>query len=330
MAMFHADADIAFDFEVKDVIPLDDGYQVLSNDHAVRGNSVVVANGLSEPATRPFALGRGNERIILGDDFISTRFAGGALDDRIRDQRVAVVGAGDTANCVIEYLLPMVYPHQHYGFPEEAPLLPRSVVWIGQQATDVKEFFFRNKQRYCHSGGVIEFFWDGDTPFDLSEDVWQRARARIECIADKLVSVMPHGGALKLSAGSRCLEIDLLIDCTGRSNPLSARLREQESEFVHGDIVLHGGQWDEVLEHFVSRPRTLNQRRLACKLRGERVFFVGSACPLDELIDDTEARNGSFMYQEQRTSLTNSKWSLEHTLPRTVALAQRFDEFATH
>ncbi|MEO0971886.1 MAG: SidA/IucD/PvdA family monooxygenase [Pseudomonadota bacterium] len=330
MTLFHADADIAFEFEVEDVTPRDGGYQVSGKDHAVWGRSVVVANGLSDPATGTYASEHPSERIVHGDDFIAARFAGDTLEDRVRDRRVAVVGAGDTANCVIEQLLPMVYPHQHYGFAEEAPFLPRSVAWIGQQATGVKEFFFQNKQRYCHSGGVIEFFWDGDTPFDLTEDVWRHARSRIECVAHKLTRVTPCGDALALSAGSRCLEIDLLIDCSGRSNPLSARLRQHESEFVQGDIVFHGGQWDEALEHFVSRPRKLQERRLACRLKGERVFFVGSACPLNELVDDAEARNGSFRYQEQRASLTNSKWSLEHTLPRTVALAQRFDEYTAH
>ena len=45
------------------------------------------------------------------------------------------------------------------------------------------------------------------------------------------------------------------------------------------------------------------------------------------MIDDDEAKNGSLKYQEERTSLTNSKWSLEHTLPRTAAFAENYLEF---
>lgn len=120
----------------------------------------------------------------------------------------------------------------------------------------------------------------------------------------------------------------LVFDCTGRSNALSAKLPKREHEFIHGDIALCGGQWNAELEHFVALPGTLSKRRLACRLKGERIFFLGSAAPLEELIDNREARNGAFRYQEQRVSLTNSKWSLEHTLPRTVAFAERFTAFS--
>ena len=328
MVLFHADADIAFDFEVEDVSPVADRYTVSCVDQTVRASSVVVANGFGEPARSSFVVDRLTDRVIVGDDFIAARFAGSDLDERIRDKRVAVIGAGDTANCVMEHLLPLVYPHKSYGFPREAPFLPRSVVWIGQEAKDVKEFFFANKLRYCHSGGVIEFFWDGETPFDLSADIWRDARAQISCIPERLASVSSRESSLELTAGMERLECDLVIDCTGRSNPLSARLLQREYEFVHGDVVLYGGRWDEDSEQFVASPRSLDERRLACKLKGERIFFLGSACPLDELIGDDEARNGALRYQELRTSLTNSKWSLEHTLPRTVALAERFVELS--
>ena len=45
------------------------------------------------------------------------------------------------------------------------------------------------------------------------------------------------------------------------------------------------------------------------------------------MIDDEEAMNGSLQYQEERKSLTNSKWSLEHTLPRTIAFAENYKKF---
>ena len=117
-----------------------------------------------------------------------------------------------------------------------------------------------------------------------------------------------------------------MIDCTGRFNDLSATLLKDEHTFVEGDITLYGGKWDEDLGRFIVSPRLLEERKIACKLEGEKIFFLGSACPLGKLIDDDEARNGSLKYQEDRTSLTNSKWSLEHTLPRTVAFADKHQE----
>ncbi|MEO1170728.1 MAG: hypothetical protein AAFX94_01580 [Myxococcota bacterium] len=330
LVLFHADAEIAFGFDATAITRSGDGYLVDNLDQSVQARSVVIANGLGAPASSTFAKNGPSPRIFHGDEFIAAYFKDSQFPERLRDRRIAIAGAGDTANCVMECLLPLVYPHSTYGFPKEAPFLPSSVVWIGQQATDIQEYYFANKLRYCHSGGVIEFFWQGDTPFDLSARTWSEAKSRIECSADRLLSVEDTGESLELQAACVILRTrlrcDLLVDCTGRANPLSETLLQRSYEFVEGDITFYGGQWDDRLEHFVASPRLLRQRRIACRLAGERVFFLGSAGPLGELIDDSEARNGALLYQEQRTSLTNSKWSLEHTLPRTAAFAEKFVE----
>ena len=183
-----------------------------------------------------------------------------------------------------------------------------------------------NKSRYCHSGGVIEFFWNEETPFELSTEVWKKTKELIRCVPEKLSSLSHISNSLELKTDTKKLEVDLVIDCTGRFNDLSSNLFEEECDFVEGDITLYGGQWDEDLGRFIVSPRLLEARRIAYKIGGENIFFLGSACPLGKLIDDEEARNGSLKYQEDRTSLTNSKWSLEHTLPRTVAFADKHQE----
>ncbi|MEM6732056.1 MAG: FAD-dependent oxidoreductase, partial [Myxococcota bacterium] len=325
LVFLHSDADIAFGFPVEDVERVDDRYRVVSNDRNVEAKNIVVANGMGDPRKASFACDRHSERIVSGDDFIASSQSDASFADRIRDRRVSVVGAGDTANSVMECLLPLAYPHQRYGFPAESPFLPRSLQWIGQPAKDIQEYYFANKARYCHSGGVIEFFWDGDAPFELSKDVWSACKSKMERVPERLVSVKHTADGLELQTSTKSLQTDLVVDCTGRSNPLSARLLQAESEFIHGDVVFFGGQWDHMLDRFVVAPRVFENLRIACKLKGERVFLLGSACPLDELIDDDEARNGSLEYQAERSSLTNSKWSLEHTLPRTVAFAEKFE-----
>ena len=68
-------------------------------------------------------------------------------------------------------------------------------------------------------------------------------------------------------------------------------------------------------------------KRLACQIEGKNIFLIGSSCNLLELIEDNEAKNGSLKYQEQRKSLTNSKWSLKRTLPRTVSFAINHKDF---
>ena len=95
-------------------------------------------------------------------------------------------------------------------------------------------------------------------------------------------------------------------------------------DFIEADITLQGGHWDEDLERFIPAPRTLLSKRIAVQIKNKNIFFLGSAYPLEEIIEDSEAKNGSLKFQEERRSLTNSKWSLEHTLPRTVAFAKNY------
>ncbi|MEM6925995.1 MAG: hypothetical protein AAF602_03615 [Myxococcota bacterium] len=151
-----------------------------------------------------------------------------------------------------------------------------------------------------------------------------KAKERLRCVPERLLSVVHRCGALRLTTESETAAADLVIDCTGRVNALAERMQRRPYHFVEGDITFYGGRWDDALESFTATPQTLRRKRIAGQLTGERIFFLGSANPLGALIDDAEARDGSLMYQEERTSLTNSKWSLEHTLPRSVALAEQF------
>ncbi|MEM9074204.1 MAG: hypothetical protein AAGE52_37270 [Myxococcota bacterium] len=323
MLLFHADADILFGFEVEGIDATSVGYTLSANGQTIACQSVLVANGMGGPR-QSFASDRWSERVVGGDEFVASCYDDNEFLDRLRDERIAVVGAGDTANCVMEYLLPLTYPHCQYGSHWNDSFVPAQLYWFGQNATNVKEFYFANKQRYCYSGGVIEFFWDGESPFDLPADAWSRTKSVIRCVPDKLTSLSHREGALTLIAGDECFEVDKVVDCTGRFNSLSSRLLRSDYEFVEGDVALWGGQWDRELDQFVVSPRFLKGRRIACKLKGERVFLLGSACPLSEVIEDEEAMDGSLRHQESRTSITNSKWSLEHTLPRTVAFAEQY------
>lgn len=326
MTLFHADADILFDFEVENINKVDNKYSINFEHKTIKANNIVISNGMGGTRKNSFLKDISSKKIIFGDDFLSHCYEDKNFFEYIRDKRVAVVGAGDTANCVMEYLLPLVYPNYYYGFYREAPFFPKFVYWVGQSAKNIQDYFFANKSRYCHSGGIIEFFWDEETPFELSTEIWKKTKELIRCVPEKLFSLSHKGNSLELKTEIGQLEVDLVIDCTGRFNELSAKLLKDEHTFIEGHITLYGGQWDEELGRFIVSPRFLEERKIACKLEGENIFFLGSACPLDKLIEDDEARNGSLKYQEDRTSLTNSKWSLEHTLPRTVAFADKHQE----
>ena len=175
MILFHADVKIQFGFEVRDVIPWT-LYELESDERKIRAKCVVVCNGMGDPKTNAFASDRRSEKIMLGDDFLSQCSAGSPLAKSIGQMNLAVIGAGDTANCVMERILPLVYPSSEYGPSNACSSMPLSVVWIGQTARDIREFFFANKTRYAHAGGLIELFWDGDHPFELPLNTWRRAR----------------------------------------------------------------------------------------------------------------------------------------------------------
>ncbi|MEM1434265.1 MAG: hypothetical protein AAGG11_09445 [Pseudomonadota bacterium] len=326
MILFHADADILFGFGVDAVEKTSSGYAVSSKGRSIEASSVVLTNGMGEQGKDAFRQDKRSEQVVDGDAFISACARGGAICERLRNARIAVVGAGDTANCVMEHLLPLTYPNDRYPSFQKGPFLPSLVYWIGQNARNVQDYYFTNKQRYCHSGGIIEYFWDGEAPFDLPADAWKRTKALIRCIPHRLDSLTHGTEAIALSAGSVQIEADIVVDCTGRCNELSAALLQREHDFVRGDVSFHGGQWDDQQDRFVLSPRHLRNQRIACKIKDERIFLLGCACPMHELIDDQEALDGSLRHQEAKRSLTNSKFSLEHTLPRSVAFAERFDD----
>ena len=124
-------------------------YAMSSNERSVRGQSVVVANGMGEQKKDAFLRDTWSANIIDGDDFIASCHLDATFLEGMRDKTLAIIGAGDTGNCVMEYLLPLTYPNDNYASFRKGPFVPALVYWIGQNATTVQEFYFANKKRYC-------------------------------------------------------------------------------------------------------------------------------------------------------------------------------------
>ena len=145
MMLFHADADILFDFNVEGMEREGNAYAMSSNERSVRGQSVVVANGMGEQKKDAFLRDTWSANIIDGDDFIASCHRDASFLEGMRDKTLAIIGAGDTGNCVMEYLLPLTYPNDNYASFRKGPFVPALVYWIGQNATTVQEFYFANK-----------------------------------------------------------------------------------------------------------------------------------------------------------------------------------------
>lgn len=322
MVFFHSNADIVFDSAVSAVLRVDDTQEVVTPERCFRARQVIVSNGMGRQRTLDLS-GQASRDVIQGDDFISMCQDPGRVGHLIRDKRVAVVGGGDTANCVLEYLLPLVYPHNNYGIETNKTNLPVSIFWIGQRAEDIKEYYYENKSRYCHSGGLIELFWHGESPFGLPADLWRQSKKRIRCIPDKLRSIDSAQSHLQLTTESTSFAADLVINCVERRNALAEQYLNGEVQYINGDITFYGGQWHPKHHKFVVLPRTIEDARIAVKVEDQNIYLIGAACPLIDMIPDSEAKDGTLKYLDERQSLTNSKWSLEHVLPRTVAFASR-------
>lgn len=327
MIHFHADSEILFDFETNDIDSYKERYVLEFQNKRVRTKNVIIANGMGQSK---FDFARNEitaSELITGDDFIAKSFYDENYFNSIEGKRIAVVGDGDTANSVMEYLLPLVYPNFYYGFYRKSAFLPKFVYWVGQKASDIQQYYFQNKTRYCHSGGVIEFFWNEETPFELSTEVWRKTKDLIKCIPGKLKSINKIEKQLKLITDSEELKVDLVIDCSGRINPLVDKFKKENLDFLIGKIEFYGGHWCDLQDSFIAAPINYTKRRIACRVENKNIFFLGCAAPLEQLIDDDEALNGASKYSEKRKTLTNSKWSLEHTLPRTVAFAENYEKY---
>ena len=144
---------------------------------------------MGDPTRASFLSQASSEKVLFGDEFIAKCHNDEPFAKSLVDTKMAVIGDGDTANCVLEYILPTLYPNKRYGFYRADPELPKLVYWIGQEAKSLKEFYFTNKSRYGHAGGIIEIFWDGDTSLEMPEELWSESKKLMKLVPEKLVSL---------------------------------------------------------------------------------------------------------------------------------------------
>ena len=123
-------------------------YELESDERKIRAKCVVVCNGMGDPKTNAFASDRRSEKIMLGDDFLSQCSAGSPLAKSIGQMNLAVIGAGDTANCVMERILPLVYPSSEYG-PSTYVRQCRSPCGLVKQPATFEFFFITNAICSC-------------------------------------------------------------------------------------------------------------------------------------------------------------------------------------
>lgn len=143
MILFHSDANIVFNAEVNDITHRNNYYSVHSLAGEFLTKRVIIANGLGSPKKTTYINEKICKKFSSGDDFIIACHKDSNFLKTLKNKDIAIIGAGDTANCVMEYIMPTAYPNEPYGFYQETPSLPARVFWIGEKITDIKQFFLR-------------------------------------------------------------------------------------------------------------------------------------------------------------------------------------------
>ena len=141
MVLFHSDADILFNFDVKEITNEKKLRVISSKKEKIFSKNIILSNGMGANKKEPFKINRKSKKIISGDEFLSRSFKDKKFFEKIKKEKVAVIGAGDTANCVMEYLLPLVYPNYYYGFYRKDKFLPSFVYWFGKAPKTFKNIF---------------------------------------------------------------------------------------------------------------------------------------------------------------------------------------------
>lgn len=328
MIFFHADATILFEHEVKRISPKDSTLiQIDFKEKSLEASAVILAEGknkfLNDTLSHLPIYQTGDQFI---EEYIKNPMG---RRDTIKGKKIALIGDGDTANCVAEFLLPLIYPHVYYQLDFKNKPLPQKILWFGQKAKDVQDFYFKNKSRYCHSGALIEYFWNQESPFEISTEVWQKTKGMITLIPDKYQSyeLKNKNVLLKTLVKNKVKKylVDLIIDARGRHSPLfDASFSKASWQPLRGDITFHGGHWCEHHEKFIPSHLKKEDQIIALKHKRYPLYAMGMCLPWNQFIDSEEAKDGSLKYNEEKITLTNSKWSLEHILPRTQSFALIF------
>ncbi len=245
---------------------------------------------------------------------------------------VAVIGSGDSGNNVVEMLLGASMPGGNgpYRFHKRG-FKARRVLWFGQEARDENEFFFNNKGRYSYDGGLMHYF-----PRTSGRRPWLARRKGLQPVAAWAIRVRKEGdGYVIADEKGRERRVDHVIVAAGyrtRIHELFPGMPDLSRRGVSyhnlpygfssvtGDVTLANSLFDGAYRPV---PQILRDRRVALRWK-DGIYLVGPAAQGRLLVDDDDARSGS---QADRLklrikTLTGSKNSLEHMLPRTQAFAR--------
>lgn len=116
-----------------------------------RSKNLIFATGVGEPEL-PFSNGTTFEEFLLQTDM--TDYPISRWGDR-----VAVIGAGDSGSCVVEYLLGQG-PTTKYDTASSA--FPQRIVWFGQSCTTREQYMEGARSRYAGIGRYMPRFDDPD------------------------------------------------------------------------------------------------------------------------------------------------------------------------
>ncbi|MEM7589186.1 MAG: hypothetical protein AAF320_03370 [Myxococcota bacterium] len=324
MSHFLSPSSFAMGKQVQRIHRVKDGYEVeIEGMQSVTAKTVVVATGLGGANTLLASAAQQDwlqqqqqaalhcespaclPRVMAFDDFLrlNRRFKAGGhniLND-FHHKRVALIGAGDASNVVVEFLYGAAprsaYEHTH---PTKHP---EQLIWFGQQYTTYPQFFEYAKPRYRIA--FFENLIQHKRVYNGSDEAMD-----VDFVAtpNKVVQVAQEGqGGVQLTDSEGTVHtVDFAIVATGYTNQLLQVLdgvMDKESKGASPPFQALAGPTGSPMAY-----------QLINRGRQESIYLIGTAALSLEL--------GFVTKTDLDTSATQNAASFNILNPKTVAFAR--------
>lgn len=291
----------------------------------VNTKSVIVATGLGEPrlpngvvdALKKYPelvttkdMTKALPRLMTFEDVMRVLARSNYPRKYFENKTVAVVGTGDSANVMIEFLLGYA-PSTAYGFSDAQTAGPKLIAWVGQDVRSCNAFIAAARSRYAQIG----------TGFRNSDP---ESRPVINPIIQRLERVSPSEKEkgkinLKFTPGPFNSDVDIAIIATGYEGELRRLFRG-----IFPDSGTYATDEEFLAENFtylLGRTTTSeNETRIARALMREPVRGGNSKADPTAVIVGPAA--GPLAQRQELVGIVQNSVSVFNNAPRTIATAK--------
>lgn len=342
-SFFLSQADILLNADVQSV----QSNKVQVQGKKIKAKKIVIATGYDEPSFGGLAQGAARSKIehfVHAMDYLNAHVRGAT---KYAGQRVAVIGAGDAGNNMVEQLLSLPVAVRNLR-PGTKSKRVSQLIWIGQPSRTLFEYIHNNKGRYSYSGTPLILYPTPSVGIDEEARRYELTKEALKDLRKRLVLEPTHANKIRKSGrgfivtadSGASYKVDRVILATGmRGDAMGLVANDNPSydfDSLPKNMVPIVGSIDIMpalypVNHkrltLVQKPFTYSDARIALKLKGSPIYFIGNSVPSNWVVTDHEAKDGSAASTDEAQFIgrsgTYSKDSFQHNLPRAAALARR-------